>query len=69
MFDCRAFANQVTIPGAPGSPSFPTDPELPQEPQPDDIPGPTEPDPYPKYRDEPPPGSVDMLNGSFLFPS
>lgn len=59
MIYCRDFANQPTIPGTPGSPSFPTDPELPQEPQPDDLPAPSDPDPYPKYRDDPLPGSID----------
>jgi hypothetical protein len=57
----HAVANQPTIPGTPGIPSFPTDPELPQEPQPDDIPGPIDPDPYPKYRDAPPPRSIDEV--------
>lgn len=43
-------------PGAPGVP----EPDLPLEPPlPDDVPSPTDPDPYPKYRDEPPPESID----------
>ena len=47
------------IPGTPGAPENP-EPDVPQEPTPPDgVPSPIDPDPYPKYRDEPPPTSID----------
>lgn len=45
----------------PGTPPSPSDPELPQEPNPAETPMPIDPDPYPKYEDQPPPRPVDRL--------
>lgn len=42
----------------PGVPPAP-EPELPEPPRPEEPPMPIDPDPYPKYGDEPPPRPID----------